>query len=253
MGTSFCRDSFSLTPPLLSFSFVLKTLFTSLTVARIAVPPSLQPHLLRPQGLSPTASTSTQEDTELPLPPFDVPRPRRSASPIRPLAPIPASFSDSRRQFPAYEPGAHEHGSIRPPAGVPSPERLGGPSSIPHGQARRYRSPVASDPTYPIPLRPPGPAYPGSHSLPAPIPRGSQWREGEAGPSSLAHAHPYGGVGRQITPGYPAPQPVHRRATEPGAYSSLVHSQRKQRHHLAPRISNFHQQGCMAAMNVFGQ
>ncbi|KAJ7134665.1 hypothetical protein C8R44DRAFT_977199 [Mycena epipterygia] len=197
-----------------------------------SLPPSLIPHLFsgpqQRQGSSPTGSTGTQEEAELPASTFE---PRPTASPLRPLVPsplppLPVPFPDTRRQYPAYESGVHTDPVIlHPPAGpLPIPERPGGPSSIPHGSARGYRIPVISDPTYPTPVRLQGPVYLGSHSLPPVLPQTTlartHWREGEAGPSSLVQSHPYGGISRQRNPSYPPPQPIYRRATEPGGYST---------------------------------
>ncbi|KAJ7175903.1 hypothetical protein C8R46DRAFT_73635 [Mycena filopes] len=191
-----------------------------------SLPPSLRAHLYdrpqEPQGLSPTTSSpGAQDEVDLPSPTFAPPR--QPAFPLPPIVPstLPPAFPDARRQYSAYEPGAHD------PARRHSPTRLsplGGSSSIPHGPARRYRSPVGSDPLHPATVRQQPPAgYPGSVSLPAlsqiTAPP-SHWREGEAGPSSLVHSsHTYGALRRQ-SPNYPPPQGIYRRATEPGGYPS---------------------------------
>ncbi|KAJ7505280.1 hypothetical protein B0H11DRAFT_2339484 [Mycena galericulata] len=173
-----------------------------------SLPSSLHDHLYsgpqRPHGPSPTASIGGQEEAELPPQSFEPSRP--PTFPLRPLAPspLPAPFPDIRR---------HDPVGLRSSAELPSPERPVGPSSIPHGS--RYRSPVVSDPVYPAPGRPHGPPYPGSHSLPPVLPQSNAWREGEAGPSSLAHS--YGGISRRISP----PQQIYRRATEPGGYTTI--------------------------------
>ncbi|KAJ7069726.1 hypothetical protein C8F01DRAFT_1363853 [Mycena amicta] len=226
MGSSFLRVSFPLT---VSLSLRPTSLFTSLVVDLAAqgrallrmakessLPPSLIPHLYdrpqEPQRSSPTSSSpGAREDVDL-SPPFD--STRQSAYPLPPLVSPPA-FADPLRPFPAFESGAHDPASLHAPAA--------GSSSIPHGSAHRYRSPVLSDPIFRTSGRPQAPSmYPGAHSLPnlPPItPPQAHWREGEAGPSSLAHQYPVSST-RQISPGFPLPQPIYRRSTEPGGYSS---------------------------------
>ncbi|KAJ7250821.1 hypothetical protein B0H12DRAFT_654696 [Mycena haematopus] len=207
-----------------------------------SLPPSIQPYIWtrpqEPQGLSPTASSpGVQEEVpELPGPIHSPPR--QTAFPA--LPPLPAAFPDVRRQYSGYETGARDPVGVHIPAGLPAPERLAGPSSIPHGFAGRYRSPVVSDPRYPVAGRSQVPsAYPGSQSLPAlsQITSGG-WREGEAGPSSLVHSQPYGGGSRRPSPTYPPPQPIYRRATEPWGYSSAEGTE-AQRKRVITSGSNF--------------
>ncbi|KAJ7761510.1 hypothetical protein DFH07DRAFT_815243 [Mycena maculata] len=218
---------------------------------RSSLPPSLHAHIYtgpqHPQGLSPTGSNSAQEETELRASPFE---PSRQPPPIlpptlpplRPIAPstLPASFPDPRRQYPPYESVPLETLSLHSSTVLPS-ERLGGSSSIPHGS--RYRSPVVSDPVYPPSGRPQGPQYTGSHSLPPvlpPISGPGHWREGEAGPSSLAHS--YGGIGRRISPTHAPPQQIYRRATEPGGYPTDQSSLHGGYERLRPQEEHFRQE-----------
>ncbi|KAJ7107283.1 hypothetical protein C8R43DRAFT_1243691 [Mycena crocata] len=195
---------------------------------RSSLPPTLIPLLYdrpqQPQVSSPSSSHGSHEEVERPASPFE---PSRAPGyPLRPLVPPthPAPYPETRRQYSGYESGAHDAASLLPSTRLPSSEQSGGPSSIPHGSVRRYRSPVVSDPIYISPGRQQGPGYSGSHSLPLPLHQSSappgHWGEGEAGPSSLTHSHPYPSLSRQISPSYRPPQPIHRRATEPGGYSS---------------------------------
>ncbi|KAJ6585028.1 hypothetical protein B0H19DRAFT_1107739 [Mycena capillaripes] len=242
MGLSFFRDSSPLTPKLLSFLLAHKSFFTWSAAVRTvlaaagrglanmakenspppsSLPPSIRPYLVHrprePHGLSPTASSpGAQDEAEIPAPAtFQLPSVPSLVPPTHQ-----AAFPDARRQYPNYESGVHDPVSSQTATGLIAPERLGGPSSIPHGSTRRYRSPVVSDPIYPSAVRQQGPsAYPGSHSLPALSQITGHWREGEAGPSSLVHSHQYDSS-RRHSPNYLQPQPIHRRATEPGNYSS---------------------------------
>jgi hypothetical protein len=226
------------------------------------LPKSIRPFIWNrpqdPQGLSPTASSpGAQGEPETRIPTFVPPR----LPPVLPPA-RQAGFPDPRRQYSGYESGAHDPVSLPQATRLPAPERLAGPSSIPHGSASRYRSPAASDPIYPAAVRQQGPsAYAGSRSLPALSQItgvAGHWREGEAGPSSLVHSQLYGGV-RRPSPNYLSPQPIYRRATEPGGYSNEgTHVQREQiitHLHSEPSLvslADLFQLACTVVTNVLG-
>ncbi|KAF7298962.1 Zn(2)-C6 fungal-type domain-containing protein [Mycena indigotica] len=193
MGSSFLRVSFS---PIHSLFLRPTSLFTRPVVVfacrllRMAkessLPPSLIPHLYdRPQEPQRSPTTSSQEDVDI------LDSSRKSAYPLRPIAPSP-HLTDSHRPFPAYESGAPEHQS----SAVAGPSSYRGNVPMSHPSSRLQAPSI----------------YPGAHSLPnlPPIaPPQVHWREGEAGPSS----YPAG-------PAYPLPQPIYRRVSEPSGYAA---------------------------------
>ncbi|KAF7314282.1 GTP binding protein [Mycena kentingensis (nom. inval.)] len=189
-----------------------------------SLPPSLIPHLYDrprdPPRSSPTGSTPPAlEDVD---PPGLLDSSRQPAFPLRPLVPSPraAALIDPHHPFPGFESGAQDPSTSRPHRGG-SPSDLAGPSSGPRGPAHGYRSPIPSDPAYRSSTRPSAPLYPGAHSLPPIATHPPHWREGDAGPgpSSSGQQYPSGSTSRQISPGFSLPQPIYRRATEPGSSS----------------------------------